>query len=249
MQLQSTRDTVTLKTEAGSVRAGEDYSLVSHSEQTDSRSTWTANWRPGVPIWYRTQQKHPKTLCWVPIRPMRDQRNPTWRGDYFVGSIDEFEFYNRALSRAEVALIGAPDDPPGPTRGTTRHRLGSTGRHHLRRSRTELPASGRRNRRGGARNADDMNRLIVDAIQRHGCGQRPACSMWPTSGRSTAICETHAADQWIVLHGDDEDGSETGFHLVQNDGATTICSVTRTPSTRLPTESITWASRSAEAAC
>ena len=30
-------------------------------------------------------------------------------------------------------------------------------------------------------------------------------------------------DRWIRLHGDDEDGEETGFHLVQNDGAKTGC--------------------------
>lgn len=33
--------------------------------------------------------------------------------------------------------------------------------------------------------------------------------------------DAHLLKQWTKLHGDDEDGQETGFHLVQNDGGTT----------------------------
>jgi hypothetical protein len=35
------------------------------------------------------------------------------------------------------------------------------------------------------------------------------------------IRTTYGETVWSGHHGDDEDGSETGFHLVQNDGATT----------------------------
>ncbi len=36
-----------------------------------------------------------------------------------------------------------------------------------------------------------------------------------------AYIRKHYEDTWVRLHGDDEKGEETGFHLVQNDGATT----------------------------
>ena len=36
-----------------------------------------------------------------------------------------------------------------------------------------------------------------------------------------AWIQSNYGDKWTVLHGDDESYEETGFHLVQNDGATT----------------------------
>ena len=72
----------------------------------------------------------------------------------------------------------------------------------------------------GAGYADAMNQLIVEAIRATGVANDGTFSasdvrdINPTSA-------TNSAAQWVALHGDDEDGGETGFHLVQNDGATT----------------------------
>ena len=38
---------------------------------------------------------------------------------------------------------------------------------------------------------------------------------------STQYIRTHYAEKWAALHGDDECREETGFHLVQDDGART----------------------------
>ena len=80
---------------------------------------------------------------------------------------------------------------------------------------------------GGAEAADALNQLILEGINALGAqGQ--------ADGDPTRLSETEvrAINAWIrsdpgryaqfvALHGDDENGSETGFHLVQNDGATT----------------------------
>lgn len=71
--------------------------------------------------------------------------------------------------------------------------------------------------RGGAAAADKINHIIVDAIQATGALD---------DGHLT-VAETHALSDWIhanrkaefiAAHGDDENGIETGFHLVQGDG-------------------------------
>ncbi|WP_203073042.1 calcium-binding protein [Falsiroseomonas ponticola] len=73
---------------------------------------------------------------------------------------------------------------------------------------------------GGARAANQLNQLVLAALDAGGAR---------ADGRITAA-EVAAASAWIRadearlarfidLHGDDENGTETGFHLVQNDGA------------------------------
>ena len=72
----------------------------------------------------------------------------------------------------------------------------------------------------GAGYADAMNQLIVDAIRATGVANDGTFSASDVRDINSYIRNNSAA-QWVALHGDDEDGGETGFHLVQNDGATT----------------------------
>ena len=72
----------------------------------------------------------------------------------------------------------------------------------------------------GAKNADAMSRIIIEAIKATGVANDGAFSAVDVRDVNAYIRTKYAAS-WITLHGDDEDGSETGFHLVQNDGATT----------------------------
>ena len=74
----------------------------------------------------------------------------------------------------------------------------------------------------GAKAADDMNHIIVDQIAASGAN----ADGWITAEDLRAMNAGIRGDadllaRWTALHGDDEDGEETGFHLVQNDGAST----------------------------
>jgi hypothetical protein len=72
----------------------------------------------------------------------------------------------------------------------------------------------------GARSADAMNHLIIDAIKETGVANDGQISADDVRALNAQLLAEHA-DQWATLHGDDECGLETGFHLVQDDGATT----------------------------
>ncbi|MFN5516066.1 MAG: M10 family metallopeptidase C-terminal domain-containing protein [Cyanobacteriota bacterium] len=72
----------------------------------------------------------------------------------------------------------------------------------------------------GASAADSLNHLIIDAIEATGVNS----DGWITS------YDVRLINQWVrdnhyplflELHGDDEDGTETGYHQVQNNGAIT----------------------------
>jgi uncharacterized damage-inducible protein DinB len=74
----------------------------------------------------------------------------------------------------------------------------------------------------GAQYADAFNQLIVQAIQ----ATNAMGDGWLTSEDMRAMNAWIRTDperlaQWTALHGDDENGEETGYHLVQNDGAQT----------------------------
>ncbi|MFM8331841.1 MAG: calcium-binding protein [Candidatus Methylumidiphilus sp.] len=74
----------------------------------------------------------------------------------------------------------------------------------------------------GASYADQLNHFVIDAIQATGA----MADNWITSEDMLAMNNWIRSDadrlaQWTALHGDDEDGEETGYHLVQNDGANT----------------------------
>jgi hypothetical protein len=77
-----------------------------------------------------------------------------------------------------------------------------------------------RDLRAGARSADAMNRLIIEAVKNEGLANDGEIS---TADARTInhYLVAHYAQEWAQLHGDDEDGEETGYHKVQNDGAYT----------------------------
>jgi len=72
----------------------------------------------------------------------------------------------------------------------------------------------------GAMAADAMNALIVEAIRATGAADGGAIDVDEVRELNTYLRDNHR-QAWVDLHGDDEDGQETGFHLVQNDGAST----------------------------
>jgi len=72
----------------------------------------------------------------------------------------------------------------------------------------------------GARAADGMNHILVEAITETGSaddGSLDAVDMHAVN----SYIRGNYLNEWIELHGDDEGDEETGFHLVQGDGATT----------------------------
>ena len=75
---------------------------------------------------------------------------------------------------------------------------------------------------GGASAANALNALILEGIAATG-GMNDG---WLTRSDLEALSAWVRSDparlaRFVELHGDDEDGSETGYHLVQNDGAKT----------------------------
>ncbi len=72
--------------------------------------------------------------------------------------------------------------------------------------------------RAGAEAADAMNQLIIEAIIEEGLANDGRLSTADIRQINQYLVANHL-EAWSVLHGDDEDGEETGFHLVQNDGA------------------------------
>ena len=71
----------------------------------------------------------------------------------------------------------------------------------------------------GAIAADQMNHLIIEAIHATGVANNGDITAADIRDLNTYLQTNHASD-WAVLHGDDEQCLETGFHRVQNDGAT-----------------------------
>jgi len=69
----------------------------------------------------------------------------------------------------------------------------------------------------GAEAADGMNRLLVEAIRATGVADDGDIDGTDVRDVNAYIQARHLAE-WTALHGDDENGVETGFHLVQGDG-------------------------------
>ena len=65
-----------------------------------------------------------------------------------------------------------------------------------------------------------MNLILAEAIRAMGVANDGVIDTWDIRDINTYI-RTHFAEQWATLHGDDECREETGFHLVQDDGART----------------------------
>jgi len=73
--------------------------------------------------------------------------------------------------------------------------------------------------RAGARSANGMNTLIVEAIRETGVAADDYISADEVKELNQYLV-TNYATQWAELHGDDaENGQESGFHRIQNDGA------------------------------
>ncbi len=70
----------------------------------------------------------------------------------------------------------------------------------------------------GAEAANAMNHILVDTIKALGVASDEIISVEDVVAINDYI-RTNYYDQWVELHGDDEENEETGFHLVQNDGA------------------------------
>jgi len=72
---------------------------------------------------------------------------------------------------------------------------------------------------GGAKAANAMNAIILEAIDATGAGSDGVFTVDDVRELNGYIRAKHL-DTWTALHGDDENDEETGFHLLQNDGAT-----------------------------
>ncbi len=71
--------------------------------------------------------------------------------------------------------------------------------------------------RGGAASADKINHIIVDAINATGALDDGHLTVAETYDLSAWIHANREA-AFVAAHGDDENGVETGFHLIQGDG-------------------------------
>ena len=71
---------------------------------------------------------------------------------------------------------------------------------------------------GGAEAANEMNAIIVEAVKATGVAHNGKITGSDVRDINSYIRENHL-ERWTELHGDDEGNEETGFHLVQNDGA------------------------------
>jgi hypothetical protein len=72
--------------------------------------------------------------------------------------------------------------------------------------------------KGGASAADQLNQMIIEAAKAVGADTDKVFTTDEVIKMNEYI-RANALDRWTALHGDDEDGAETGYHLVQNDGA------------------------------
>jgi len=74
--------------------------------------------------------------------------------------------------------------------------------------------------REGVRTANEMNKLIVEAIKVNGLANDGKISPADVRTMNNYLVANYET-VWAELHGNDEDDVETGYHRVQNDGATT----------------------------
>ena len=73
---------------------------------------------------------------------------------------------------------------------------------------------------GGAASADGINNLIVNAVRATGAANDGEITVSDIYSINYFI-RSNSQPGFIALHGDDENGIETGFHQVQNDGSVT----------------------------
>jgi hypothetical protein len=69
--------------------------------------------------------------------------------------------------------------------------------------------------------ANRMNEIILEAIYSKGAANDQRINTADVRSINDYIHDNYY-EEWLTLHGDDEDGVESGFHFVQNNGARTI---------------------------
>ncbi|HRH82134.1 MAG TPA: calcium-binding protein [Thiobacillaceae bacterium] len=74
--------------------------------------------------------------------------------------------------------------------------------------------------KAGAIAADQLNNLIKEAANATGASADGVFTVQEVMAMNAHIQAQHSG-AWTTLHGDDGNGQSSGFHLVQNDGATT----------------------------
>ncbi|TWT47573.1 LamG-like jellyroll fold domain-containing protein [Botrimarina hoheduenensis] len=219
VRLQSDTESITLQSSRYSVVAGQEHHmaisfgdtgmrLYLDGELVDLEIDFTA----GI-----AANENPLTLGASAVA--RDGARANLR-DPLSGSLHELAFYDRALSRREIArLAGPPNTGPQVTAGTTGTGLDAVVDTivldpGLRASISPEEIA------DGARAADGMNALILEAIRATDVAFDGHFDRWDLYDVNHYLRREHLAE-WTDLHGDDEAGVETGFHLVQGDGALT----------------------------
>jgi hypothetical protein len=149
--------------------------------------------------------------------------------DVFDGTINDVKVYDTALTGTQIQAVGdvrptvetaegLEDRGPLPS-GTT-----GTGLDRLVEIITSDVGLDRRisdeEIAAGAEAANVMNGLIIEAIQATGVANDGTLSAGDIRDMSTWVM-MNRKEAFLEAHGDDEGNIETGFHLVQNDGAKT----------------------------
>jgi len=74
--------------------------------------------------------------------------------------------------------------------------------------------------RVGANSANGLNKLILRSIEATNAGSSGQFTVQNIKDMNSFLVDNYSSE-WIELHGNDEEESETGFHKVQKDGAKT----------------------------
>jgi hypothetical protein len=222
VRLQSDSESQVIKSSSGSVVVGQEHQLMVSFGEAGGFHVYLDGQVVGVKPTFTTGiASNDNSLVLGASTMWRDGGRLKLR-DYFRGELSDLVVWNRQLSLVEVgfaarSLTGPPD--PVATQGTSSSGLNQIvdmiladrGLNH------RIPSS---EIVAGAKAADSMNVLIIEAIEKTGVANDGKLDAGDARDVNEYLHSKYR-DRWIILHGDDEDGAETGFHLVQGDGATT----------------------------
>ena len=236
VRFQDTAGQIVLKSKNFPISTGEDYDVA--FSFGDGGAALYLN---GVLVDLRTDFQvdltgNSETLVLGANTAHRSDAQPDWRSDRFDGTIQDFTVYGRALELQEIGAIrnASGDGPVAPFNlpnaplfaelsdvvGTT-----GTGLDGWVAAIVEDPGLNRLvdldDITAGAQAADALNQMILNGIRATGVandGTLNAADLYDVNRWIQADAARY--DRFLELHGNDEDGVETGFHLVQNDGAT-----------------------------
>ena len=217
VRLQSESESVTLRSDSGSILAGQEYHFAITFGAEGFRLFLDGQVVDAEPAFTGGMENNSESLVIGANTWARDAGNPDWRADFLEGEITEFTIYDRALSRTEVDFVaGVEPTDPGAS---------AVGLEQLVQIILNDPGLNRRvdpqEIQQGAGFAAELNALIEQAIEATGVandGEIHPADIYDINAHLRRSDD--AISLWTELHGDDEDGIETGFHLVQNDGAT-----------------------------